>query len=391
VRWLSETISSEENAAEEHQLRLERDDRAVKLVTIHKSKGLEYPVVFCPFSWKSSDLRRGEREPVFFHERPRPDVLGRRMARQFICDLGTENVREHRELAVEERLAENLRLLYVALTRARNRCYLVWGAFRGAGTSAAAWLLHPAPSENRSVREVMNAHFKSLTDVAMQRDLERLVERSVNDNDQPSMLWQELPSGKGEPYRPIEDRGEPMQPRSFNNRIARDWRILSFSGLTADRRQETPDYDAANEAKPGADEPGVEAQGIFAFPRGSRPGTCLHKILEVLDFTQRDESTVRALVREKLAAHGFAPGQFADAVCNAVRKVLLVPLTPGRPDFVLANVPMSERLNELEFFFPVDRLSPALLQSGFARAGGAPEFKSELTSIGAASELGWES
>ncbi len=54
--------------AEEHQLRLETDEKAVKLVTIHKSKGLEYSVVFCPFSWKGANIEHRGEEQVFFHE-----------------------------------------------------------------------------------------------------------------------------------------------------------------------------------------------------------------------------------------------------------------------------------------------------------------------------------
>ena len=127
-------MALEGEAPEEHQLRLERDDNAVRIVTVHKSKGLEYPVVFCLFSWRDSEIKRGAEEQVFFHD----PAQGHKLVR----DLGPDIAEEHRQQARLERLAENVRLLYVALTRAKHRCYFIWGGIKGAGTSAPAWLLH---------------------------------------------------------------------------------------------------------------------------------------------------------------------------------------------------------------------------------------------------------
>jgi exodeoxyribonuclease V beta subunit len=67
LKWIGEQREAEGQVAEEHQLRLETDEKAVKLVTIHKSKGLEYPVVFCPFSWRAASIEHGGEEQVFFH------------------------------------------------------------------------------------------------------------------------------------------------------------------------------------------------------------------------------------------------------------------------------------------------------------------------------------
>ena len=95
----------EGQVAEEHQLRLETDEKAVKLVTIHKSKGLEYSVVFCPFSWKGANIEHGGEEQVFFHEQGDGSL---------VRDLGSADYDVHKQQARVERLAENVRLLYVA-------------------------------------------------------------------------------------------------------------------------------------------------------------------------------------------------------------------------------------------------------------------------------------
>jgi len=109
TKWLNEQITSVDNEVEEHLLRLESDKNAVNILTIHKSKGLEFPIVFCPFPW---DATLPENKPVKFHD---PDY-GNRLT----LDLGSMDYENHRKVAATEQLAENLRLFYVALTRAKT-------------------------------------------------------------------------------------------------------------------------------------------------------------------------------------------------------------------------------------------------------------------------------
>ena len=62
LKWLAEQRDARTPRLEEHQLRLESDENAVKLVTVHKSKGLEYSIVFCPFTWDGSKIKRSEKK-----------------------------------------------------------------------------------------------------------------------------------------------------------------------------------------------------------------------------------------------------------------------------------------------------------------------------------------
>ena len=66
LKWLARQRDPGSPRLEEHQLRLESDAEAVKIVTIHKSKGLEYPIVFCPFNWDPSKIKKGA---FSFHDR----------------------------------------------------------------------------------------------------------------------------------------------------------------------------------------------------------------------------------------------------------------------------------------------------------------------------------
>ncbi|MCK5193831.1 MAG: hypothetical protein KAQ71_08480, partial [Desulfobulbaceae bacterium] len=133
LKWLSEQRNNPTLESETHQLRLESDEHAVKIITIHKSKGLEFPIVFCPFSWEGSIIKDQE---IVFHDSDN---------KEFTLDLGSSEKSIHLAIAQNELLAENMRLLYVALTRAIKRCYLVWGRFNTAETSAMAYLFHYGP------------------------------------------------------------------------------------------------------------------------------------------------------------------------------------------------------------------------------------------------------
>jgi len=270
-------------------------------------------------------------------------------------------------MAFREKLSENLRLLYVALTRAKNRCYFVWGAFRGAGTSAAAWLLHRPLKLGEDWQTAMTAHFKAMDDAALHTDLQRLAEASVI-NGTPTIQVERVPATTSERYRRQTPRSVELRPRRFTGVIPTNWRIASFSGLVAASEDELPDHDyETREATPALSP--VEVKGIFAFPRGTRAGTCLHQIFEELDFTTTDDSELRRLVESNLRLHGIPGDEFTDAVIDAVRRALDTPLDGARQDFTLSRVPRSERLNELEFFLPVRELTPALLRHGLAAAG----------------------
>ncbi|MFT2769320.1 exodeoxyribonuclease V subunit beta, partial [Klebsiella pneumoniae] len=108
VRWLAQHIAEPDSNAASQQMRLESDKHLVQIVTIHKSKGLEYPLVWLPFI-----ARFRKQDQAFYHDRETFAA---------VLDLGQDEA--SLELAEAERLAEDLRLLYVALTRAVWHCSL---------------------------------------------------------------------------------------------------------------------------------------------------------------------------------------------------------------------------------------------------------------------------
>ena len=377
LKWLSEQKDPNTPRLDEHQLRLESDENAVKLVTIHKSKGLEYPVVFCPFGWAGSKIKKNN-YPFTFH-----DSLNHM---RLTLDLGSPAMDENRMFAEKEELAENLRLLYVALTRARSRCYFVWGRFRDSETSAPAYLFHQQGSwKGGNVIHSIEERLTHLSDENMRAELKMFV-----DNSDGIIRLSEMPIVAGEKYSPLPDKKVALSSRTFSGSIDRQWHISSFSSLVSGRQYgaELADHDAISLPSPhlsnllDVKETGgphtysqkdfeesvidKEPSGIFSFPRGTKTGTCLHDIFEHLDFVQKDTSIIKKLVSSKLIEYGFEP-LWQETIYDMVRKVLSVPLEPEMSDFTLSHIRIQDRINELEFYFPLKSISPKKLQNIFAK------------------------
>lgn len=364
LKWLSEQRDGGRPGRVEHSLRLESDENAVKLVTTHKSKGLEYPVVFCPFLWDGSSVRKSDKSFVF-HDR--------REVMQLTLDLGSEDRERNRISAEKEILAENLRLLYVSLTRARFRCYLVWGRIRGTETSAPAYLFYPP--ESFSGEDVVGAareHFKELKDDFLVERLDQLAEKAGG-----AIRFIEMPQEKGKVRVPSETVPTVLRNREFPGKIDRTRGVSSFSSLTSGRlhEEETADRDATEWGAVDISQDAREMDGreppldIFSFPGGTKAGLFFHDIFEHLDFTEPATSRVKTLVLEKLRVYGFED-RWQEAVCGMVKRVLSVPLNPPAQGFRLSVIGNRDRLNELEFTFPMKALSPGRLRHVFSETGG---------------------
>jgi exodeoxyribonuclease V beta subunit len=113
--------------------------------------------------------------------------------------------------------------------------------------------------------------------------------------------------------------------------------------------------------EPAAEEE-VEARGIHGFPRGTRVGTCLHEILEHVDFANLE--SVPEIAERRLHAYGIEG--FDEIVTNSVRELCALPLTGANDRFILADVPNESRIAELEFSFPISALTIAKLKEAFA-------------------------
>ena len=140
--WLNRRRLESGTRDEDEKLRIESDEKLVKTLTVHGSKGLEFPVVFCPFAWDApGPKRRPGAVDTVYH-------LGAQEHYREVIDLDPDE--EAKSMERLEEFAESVRLLYVALTRAKYRCVVAWGQVRGAEHSPLAWLLHRAAGAKRA-------------------------------------------------------------------------------------------------------------------------------------------------------------------------------------------------------------------------------------------------
>jgi len=333
-------------------MRLESDADAVQICTVHKSKGLAYGIVFCPFAWEASkgDPRK---EAVIAHD-PEHDRV--------ICQYPPPDL-VITEAWERERASEEARLLYVALTRAKHRCYVVWGDLgsKSARHSALAHVLHDgAPPEQW--REQLGAFCAEHSSVMAVRDY---------DAAQPTLPWEK-------PETTMPELREREFPAGAEKRLS-PWRVVSFSSLrapavVAPAAAETPDYVDPALSQPVEPTP---PHGIFGFAKGAKAGTCLHEIFEKCDFARARSDDTAALVAAALRRHGLDDPAAHAARIDPQRVVveMLSDVFDSRlpeADLSLSSVPRDRTLAEWQFHLPVDSVSQPRLADVFARYGRGP-------------------
>jgi len=393
LKWIAGQRDPKTPRLEENQLRLESDENAVKIVTIHKSKGLEYPLVFCPFGWEGSLITDRE---FTFHD-PAKDF-------QLSLDLGSDSRNLHLAQASNELLSENLRLLYVALTRAKQRCYLAWGYINLAETSALAYLLHGGtdhagePSEEDQTSHLKKL-FKDKTRAELLEDLHRLAARSQN-----SIEVVPLPvsTDSARVIAKGQETDEPLFCRRFTETINRSWTISSYSSLISSGASnvDLPDRDEALEQPipdrlPTPDKLATKSDpgglSVFAFPRGARAGSFFHDIFEHYDFAAETSAPLESLVAGKLQQYGY-DAKWQKTVCNVISTVLTVPLLVERSPLKLSSLKAPDRLNEMEFYFPLNPVTPGTLKKAFKTIAGPhviEQFPARLENLSFAPSVGF--
>lgn len=345
LRWLGEAVNRQSGQDAEQILRLESERKLVQIVTIHKSKGLEYPLVFLPFicSHRSADT-------PLYHE---ADEAGNRT----ILDLtGAE---ESLAEADKERLAEDLRLLYVALTRGVYATWLGLAPVRsGNGKSEKTDLHQTAIGYLLQKGEEGDAATLATALGSLAQDL-------------PGVAVGEPSLTRPAPLPPEEEQlGEP-QVRRFGGTLERDWWISSYSGLAAQGHGHSkgvlanPGFDdeVVTEAAALAAEEPVQAPqpSIFTFPKGARPGTLLHSLFETIDFQSAAGEPLAQHIATLLAQDGF-DDSWAQVLQQQVEAVLETPLETGFGEPVrLRDLAPERKQVELEFFLPMGRVTASAL------------------------------
>ncbi|MFW6341914.1 MAG: exodeoxyribonuclease V subunit beta [Halothiobacillaceae bacterium] len=356
IRHLLEEIAGEVSAHEEADriMRLESDAQRVQVITIHKSKGLEYPLVFLPFvgTFKTVDPKKG---PVRYH-----DEQGQK---QLVLNPDEAQLAR----ADRERLAEDMRLLYVAVTRARHACWMGLAPMVNGQKKSETLLGHSAVGY-------------LLAGEAGRGDLKTLLDAVAGDDTPITVAAPPIEGREMLPAEAIEAEALSAA-REYRGPRFESWWIGSYSSLVA-QPLTAPDPTAlplpetarqatlmelgegAHTAQPSH----RDAQQVFQgapprhfpmdFPRGPGPGTFLHGLLEwaaEAGFAQvADDHQLRAdQVARRCALRGWSEwaGPLADWLGYFLRTELALPgpdLVGGGP---LALGALAQWQAELEFWF----------------------------------------
>ncbi|MCL5518532.1 exodeoxyribonuclease V subunit beta [Citrobacter cronae] len=322
VRWLSQHILEPDSNASSQQLRLESDKHLVQIVTIHKSKGLEYPLVWLPFI---TNFR--VQDQAFYHDRS-----------SFEAVLDLSDARESVELAEAERLAEDLRLLYVALTRSVWHCSLgVAPLVRRRGDKKGDTDVHQSALGRLLQKgEPMDA-------VGLRGAIDAL------GCDDIACLTPDQPDG--ERWQVAQPVSATLSARTLQRTPGDGWRVTSYSGL------QQRGHGIAQDLIPRLD---VDATGVgeviaesgltpHQFPRGASPGTFLHSLFEDLDFTQPVDPR---WVEEKLALGGY-DAHWTPVLTAWLDAILQAPL--NETGVSLSQLSAREKQVEMEFYLPISQ------------------------------------
>ena len=337
LRWFSEQISNAKNEQGEQKQRLESEKELVQVSTLHKSKGLEYDIVFIPFS----GLYREPKECLFHDSQQR-----------LVFDLDADEA--HKEMAEKELLAEDIRLLYVGLTRSIYRCYLGIGPYKKGRSKASPLMKSALGYLCLQAGEDLQAG----DDQSLQRLLANVCSMSAN------IGVRNEPVSIEQTYQAVTRSEALIAPKVFTGVIEKNWWVTSYSALsrfhsapTAEDKQtkKIPEASLSNSTELKVVQTDPAAKNIFTFPRGAKHGTFLHELFEEVDFQGALRDELIPWLSDRLTIHNYDQAEeWAVIVSDWVLHILEHPLLEHvYPDLSLSQLNEKQKKVEMQFFIPM--------------------------------------
>ncbi len=360
---------------EEYEQRLESDGNSVKIMTIHKSKGLEFPIVFCPYMWTKS-VRQGERgrKLFLFNEEENGNYVQK-------LDFGADKelAGENGLVARRETLAEYVRLLYVAVTRAAHRCYISVGRADSSAESVFGYIFTGLEPGGSKQAPGLVDRISGLGNVAAKKKIldeivtnigifaENAANASLEKKTGPAPI---LPLKESE-----EESAEKLRAEKFTRGHIARWSVGSFTALTA--------------SHPYGGEASETGTGVFALPKGKHFGTAVHRIFDNYFKHGKDEfgKNPAEFFEDPLKTDSFFRAEDRETRERRFRvarkmfdNALETPIEGQGTRIVPGELAPGDVKSEFPFFYQISRLSPQVLENIFETHGvdGIKDFAAEL-------------
>ncbi|HMA65545.1 MAG: exodeoxyribonuclease V subunit beta [Fibrobacterota bacterium] len=353
-RRIYDSTKTKSAFSDDEIIRLDTDDDAVRILTVHKSKGLEFDIVFCPDIGIGRSIRSKSHkgEPFIVH-----DAHG---VPSYV--IGKKEIEQLEESHCNELLAENLRLLYVALTRAKSLCYLYYENSKDTQTSSLTWLLFSDRCAVKSVSSLVTLTDKQPDEFLLDA-LKKLTTLSsaiavstVQETVSPTYHADKTTAAN-----------EELVVRKFTGKVASPWRIASYSLLAHSGTSQSQQFEMQFDERESALNIQKSAPvnfDIFSFPRGAKSGTLLHDIIEATDLSAELSATTMELVTASLEKSGFET-TWSTVVFDMLTTLKQVPLKTADTEIRLGQITPENSIKEMGFYFPLSTVSHRELKSVF--------------------------
>ena len=334
--WLHQNITqaaSSNTSSDEQQLRLESDEDAVKIITMHSAKGLEYAIVFCPFLWQRGTRLLQENSKISCH-----------INNEMIVDLGSNQFEQHRLLALDEELSEDLRVFYVAVTRAKYRCYINWADVRTKdkpNNSAMAYLLDFSTADFSEQQKKLQSFSTNQPASFEYRVLQ--TEQEITSVRQQQLLGNELC----------------YQQR--HRSLYTHWQMSSYTALSALSINDAPELpdDKARED----DTVKVIEQDDNELPRGATTGNVIHDLLENISFSYLAQDNDISQHRDKSCLRYGLKTSMPELIDQLLKSTVNTVLTDEEASFSLKDLNEQQCLKEMPFYLSMKTMDISLINS----------------------------
>ena len=333
--WLRQQLTKPKNNQNDQELRLESDENAVKIMTIHNAKGLEFPIVFCPFLWDRDGNLKKEKSTVVCYA----DHI-------MIADIGSDQFESHKKMALAEELQENLRIFYVAVTRAKYRCYIHWVDAR---TKTI-----PNSSAMADLFDFYNDDFDQQQQKLTQLQTENntLFEyRLLKQHQQINSSWQQPKSSQSLQYQQLK--------RSLYSH----WQMSSYSALSYLSTQYSPETptDKAREEVTITENTITTQQEL---PRGAHTGNVLHTLLENISFTKLANQDDITEQRDKACLYYSLKTEHPEQINHLLAQTVRTPLSiHPEHQFCLNDLTSKQCLKEMPFYLSMKTINVAAINT----------------------------